>query len=566
MNGAMPAILERKPLGQILVGRGTVANEVVERALEEQRRTNHQRLIGEILLDLRACTEEQVFEALGESYGVPFARITVRLADPAIVRQFSTGFLEKHVVLPLFLVEGTLTVAVSEPANLFLVEEIERLAGHPVQIVAATARDIRATLKSLTSSGAADALAASVEESTPEIAPEKFTLLESSLPDSPVIKLLHHLLYSAVIDGASDVHIEPGDAVLRVRFRIDGRLAERLRPPMPMHSPIVASLKAMAGIDPAESRVPCDGRIQALVEKRAIDLHVTTMPGRFGEKVVVRIIDNDKAAAARLEKLGFGYDTLKQWRKLIALPSGVLLVTGPAGNGKTLTLYASLQAINSPQVNLCTIEDPVQSALHGVNQFEVNENAGFTFPIALRAALRQDPDAVMVGELREPETARIVTQAALTGHLVFSMLHTPDAPSAFTRLLNLGVEPYLVGGSVAGVLAQRLVRKLCQTCKEPYAPTLAERRQLEKFGDPVDTLFRPRGCPRCRQLGYHGRVGIHELLAMDDALAGRITQGAPLSELRSLARSVGAKTLRADGIEKVKAGITTLEEVYRVTA
>jgi type II secretory ATPase GspE/PulE/Tfp pilus assembly ATPase PilB-like protein len=289
------------------------------------------------------------------------------------------------------------------------------------------------------------------------------------------------------------------------------------------------------------------------------------MPAKHGEKVVVRIIHNDKASV-NLEKLGFGYETLKQWKKLIALPNGIILVSGPTGSGKSTTLYAVLQELNADDLNICTVEDPVEYALAGVNQFQVNEKAGFTFANALRALLRQDPDILMVGEIRDADTARIATQAALTGHLVFSTLHTNDAPGAVTRLFNIGVEPYLVGATLAGVLAQRLVRKLCQHCKQPYEPSPNEKRQIEKFGTTVETLFRSKGCDRCRNLGYSGRIGIYELLVPDDKLIDRISQGAPLNELRDLARESGMKPLRADGIEKVKAGITTLEEVYRVTA
>jgi type II secretory ATPase GspE/PulE/Tfp pilus assembly ATPase PilB-like protein len=290
------------------------------------------------------------------------------------------------------------------------------------------------------------------------------------------------------------------------------------------------------------------------------------MPGKHGEKVVIRVIDNDKASV-NLEKLGFGYDTLKQWRKLIALPNGILLVTGPTGSGKSTTLYACLQELNADDVNICTVEDPVEYALDGVNQFQINEKANFTFPTALRSLLRQDPDIMMVGEIRDGETARLATQAALTGHLVLSTLHTNDAPGAITRLYNLGIEPYLVGASVSGVLAQRLVRKLCQACKEPYEPTPNEKRQLERFGEgAADQVFRPKGCARCRNLGYAGRIGIYELLVPDDNLIERISQGCTLNEIREHARSLGMKTLRQDGVDKVRAGITTLEEVYRATA
>src|SRR5204863_9768501 len=268
----------------------------------------------------------------------------------------------------------------------------------------------------------------------------------------------------AVKEGASDIHIEPGENLLRIRYRVDGRLAEKLRPPFQMHAAVTSRVKIMAGMDISERRLPQDGAIHVMMDKRPIDLRVSTMPGKHGEKVVVRVIDNDKASV-NLEKLGFGYEALKQWRKLIDLPNGIVLVTGPTGSGKSTTLYAVLQELNRDDVNICTVEDPVEYALGGVNQFQVNEKAGFTFAGALRSLLRQDPDIIMVGEIRDGETARLATQAALTGHLVLSTLHTNDAPSSITRLYNLGIEPYLVGASLSGILAQRLVRKLCQACK-----------------------------------------------------------------------------------------------------
>jgi type IV pilus assembly protein PilB len=354
--------------------------------------------------------------------------------------------------------------------------------------------------------------------------------------------------------------------MLRVRYRIDGRLVEKMRPPFQMHAAMASRIKIMAGLDIAERRLPQDGGIHVLMDKRPIDLRVSTMPGKVGEKVVIRVIDNDKASV-NLEKLGFGYDTLKAWRRLIALPNGILLVTGPTGSGKTTTLYGVLQEINREDVNICTIEDPVEYNVSNVNQFQTNDKAGFTFANALRALLRQDPDIMMVGEIRDSETAQLATQAALTGHLVLSTLHTNDAASAVTRLFNLGVEPYLVGATVVGVLAQRLVRKLCEQCKEPYEATVNERRQIERFGGEIPAqLFRARGCARCRNLGFTGRIGIYELMVPDDQIIEKISQGARQNEIREMAVAGGMKLLKADGMEKVKAGITTMEEVYRVTA
>jgi type IV pilus assembly protein PilB len=567
----MAAQLEKKPLGQLLIERGVIQPEQLDHALEEQRRCNHQKLLGEILVELHLCSEDQITESLATGYGVPYARISPRVADPKIISVLPREFLEKHQVLPLFLVEGVLTVAVPEPANVFLLEEIERVGGHPAQVVAATVRDIKATLQAYLP----DDQVFVIDDIIDEVEPQEFKLIEQKVADiadleqaagdSPVIKLVNYCIYTAVKEGASDVHIEPAENLLRVRFRIDGRLSEKLRPPAQMHAAVASRIKIMAGLDISQRRLPQDGGIHVMMDKRPIDLRVSTVPGRHGEKVVIRIIDNEKASV-HLEKLGFSYDTLKAWKKALNLPNGILLVTGPTGSGKSTTLYAGLHEINKDDVNICTVEDPVEYVLAGVNQFQVNEKAGFTFAGALRSLLRQDPDILMVGEIRDTETARLATQAALTGHLVLSSLHTNDAPSAITRLYNLGIEPYLVGATVGGVLAQRLVRKLCQACKESYAPSANERRQMDKQVGTVETLYKPKGCPRCRNLGYSGRIGIYELMVPDDAMIERISQGAPLTELREHAKRLGMKTLRADGMEKVKSGITTLDEVYRVTA
>jgi type IV pilus assembly protein PilB len=567
----MIATATRKPLGQLLLAKGLVTPEQLERALEEQRRSNHQKLLGEILIELRFCTEDQITEALAQAYGVPYARVSPRVADPKAIAILPKEFLEKHQVLPLFLVEGTLTVAVAEPANVFLLEEIERLSGYRVQLVAATSHDIRATLQTYLP---ADKIFV-IDDIIEEVQPEEFKLVETKVEDianlaaaagdSPVIKLVNYCIYNAVKDAASDIHIEPGENVLRVRYRIDGRLVERLRPPHQMAAAVSSRIKIMAGLDISERRLPQDGGIHVMMDKRPIDLRVSTMPGKHGEKVVIRILDNEKASV-NLEKLGFNYDTLKQWRKLITLPNGILLVTGPTGSGKSTTLYACLQEMNAEDSNICTVEDPVEFNLPGVNQFQINEKAGFTFPSALRSLLRQDPDIIMVGEIRDAETARLATQAALTGHLVLSTLHTNDAPGAITRLYNLGIEPYLVGATVMGVLAQRLVRKLCQYCKQPYEPSPNEKRQIEKFAGPVEQLFKPKGCSHCRNIGYAGRIGVYELFVPDDQIFELISNGATLNGLRAMANALGMGTLRTDGIEKVKAGITTLDEVYRVTA
>src|SRR5688572_9346316 len=413
----MIATLQRKPLGQLLLSRGLLKQEQLERALEEQKRCNHQKLLSESLVELRICSEDQITEALAQAYGVPYARVSPKVADPKVIAALPKEFLEKHQVLPLFLVERVLTVAVPEPANVFLLEEIERLSGQQVQVVAATTRDIKATLQTYLPNDKVFVIDDIIEE----VEPNDFTLvkqavvqdianLEAAAGDSPVVKLVNYVVFNAVKEGASDIHIEPGDAVLRVRYRIDGHLTERLRPPFQMHAAVASRIKIMAGLDISERRLLQDGGIHVMMDKRPIDLRVSTMPCKHGEKVVIRVIDNEKTAV-NLEKLGFGYDTLKNWRKLIAMPNGIVLVTGPTGSGKSTTLYASLAEMNRPDVNICTVEDPIENAVAGINQFQVNEKAGFTFAGALRSLLRQDPNILMVGEIRDAESAKIATQA-----------------------------------------------------------------------------------------------------------------------------------------------------------
>ena len=569
-----PAAQGGKPpvrIGDLLMARGRITQEQIEEALEYQKSQGNKKLLGEILVELNFVEEEQVMEVLAETYGVPFARISPKIADPRVIEVLPREFLEKNTVLPLFVVQGKLTIAVHEPTNVFLIEEIERVAGMPVQIVAATARDINATIQA----HLPDANVFVIDEIVDDIKTEGMTFVEREVNDltdmadgadqSPVIKLVNYLIYSSVQDGASDIHIEPGDGTLRVRVRIDGSLFEKMRPPHQMHPPVVSRIKIMAGLDISERRVPQDGGITVMMDKNPIDLRVSTMPGKFGEKVVMRIIDNRNAMTS-LEKLGFSFSMLERLRACVHQPNGIMLVTGPTGSGKTTSLYAMLNEINDDEVNICTSEEPVEYNLTGVNQFQVNNKAGFTFAGALRALLRQDPDIVMLGEIRDQETAKIATQAALTGHLVLSTLHTNDAPSAVTRLFNIGVEPYLVAAAIRGVLAQRLLRKICTHCKEPMELTPTVRRSIEQIGgERVEKAFHGVGCDKCRDTGYAGRIGAYELLVPDDEVLDAVSRGVGLQELRRIAQGIGYTTLRQDGLEKVKAGITTVEELFKAT-
>ncbi len=561
-------------IGDLLLEKGLISSAQLEQALAHQRESGQNKLLGEIVVELKFVTEEQVMEQLAMAYGMPFARVSPKVADPKVIEVLPRDFLEKNCVLPMFLVQGKLTVAVHEPTNVFLIDEIQRLTGNPVQIVAATAKDIRSTLQVYLP--AANVFV--IDELVEDIQPDDLTVVEKEIADlasledgannSPVIKLVNYLIFSAVNEGASDIHIEAGDKRLRVRFRVDGSLFEKMKPPYQMHAAVVSRIKIMSGLDISERRIPQDGGMTVLINKRPVDLRVSTMPGKFGEKVVMRVIDNRNAQTS-LETLGFSYAMLQRFRHLIAQPNGIVLVTGPTGSGKSTTLYAALNEINNDTVNICTVEDPVEYNLPGVNQFQVNDKVGFTFSGALRSLLRQDPDVVMLGEVRDQETARIATQAALTGHLVLSTLHTNDAPSAVTRLFNIGVEPYLVAASLRGVLAQRLLRRVCMHCKEPVEITPAVQRTMQQMGEGagpvIEKVFRGKGCPKCRNTGYSGRLGVFELFVPNDEMLDAISRGAPLQELRRLVRADGFVTLRQDGLEKVKAGLTTMEELLNAT-
>jgi len=459
----------------------------------------------------------------------------------------------------------------AEPSNLFLIEEIHQLTGHIVQVVASTARDISATLTSHLPS----ANVFVIDDIIDEVRPEDFALVETQVEDignlkevaghSPVIKLVNYLLFHAVRDGASDIHIEPDEKRTRVRYRVDGRLFEKLSPPHQMHPALISRIKIMAGLDISERRLPQDGGIHVLLEGRPIDLRVSTMNEKFGEKAVIRIIDNRNIPPS-LEKLGFASEPLMLLRKTLQQPNGLFLVTGPTGSGKSTTLYAALQEISQPDINICTVEDPVEFNLAGINQFQVNEKIGFTFATALRSLLRQDPDVIMVGEVRDQDTSRIAIQAALTGHLVLSTLHTNDAPSSIVRLVNMGIEPYLIAASLRGILAQRLVRKLCAGCKEQFDPPMNVRHVVEKAAGPFDSLYRAKGCKKCRNTGYLGRIGIYELLVPDATMLDAVSAGGSIHALRDMCKELKIPTLRADGLIKVKVGITSYEEILRATA
>ncbi|MBN2023922.1 MAG: Flp pilus assembly complex ATPase component TadA [Pirellulales bacterium] len=555
-------------LGDLLVAQGYLSAEQLQDALAYQRKSGRNKLLGELLVELDYCSEDQIVECLASEYGVPYAKLDARLHDPKIIDVLPREYIENNLVLPLFVVREKLTIAVSEPSNLFLIDEIQSLTGLQTQIVAATPKDIRRMITSLPNSKVFV-----IDDIIEDSDSADVTLIEDAIEDigdveeiagqSPVIRLVNYIIFNAVKEGASDIHVEPAERCLRVRYRIDGRLYKSLEVPQHLLAAVNSRIKIMASLDISERRLPQDGRVHVALEGRKIDLRVSTFPSARGEKTVIRVLDT-RTVSLNLEELGFATDVLKAFRAGILAPNGIVLATGPTGSGKSTTLYAALNAVSSMENNVCTVEDPIEYHLPLINQFQVQEKIGLTFPRALRTLLRQDPDIIMVGEIRDEETARTAIQAALTGHLVFSTLHTNNACSAVTRLIHMGVESYLIGAALNMVLAQRLVRRICPKCRQSYDPPRTVRRALEQMGYDLPEYFKGVGCKSCRNTGFKGRIGVHELLEVTDELRDVIVASPAMSNIQRLAEANGMVTLRHDGFRKVREGITTIEEIFHI--
>ena len=555
-------------LGNLLVQREYLTPELLSDALEKHGEPAHQgKLLGELLVELEYCTEDQVVECIAADYDVPYAKLEQRLYDPAVVSMLPREYIEQNLVLPLFLIDGMLTVAVTEPSNLFLIDEIATLAQTQVQIVATTRKDVSRMLTTLPNSKVF-VIDDIIEDSDADV-----TLIEDAIDDisdieeiagqSPVIRLVNYMIFTAVKEGASDIHIEAAERCVRVRNRIDGKLYKALEVPSHLLPAITSRIKIMASLDISERRLPQDGRVNVMLSRRRIDLRVSTFPGNRGEKTVIRVLDTGSVSLV-LQDLGFSEDILTGFRAGIKAPNGIVLVTGPTGSGKSTTLYSALNDVSSMENNVCTVEDPIEYNLPLINQFQVQDRVGLTFAVALRTLLRQDPDIVMLGEIRDEETGRMAIQAALTGHLVLSTLHTNDACAAITRLMNMGVESFLISAALNMVLAQRLVRRICPKCRAIYEPPRNIRKAIEKMGYEIEEFQKGVGCRRCRNTGYSGRIGIHELLVVDDELRDAISAEASIAVIRQIADGNGMVTLRQDGFRKVREGITTVEEIMHV--
>ncbi len=560
-------------LGEILVRMGAASSASIEGALEVQGERGGR--LGEILETMQAIDEIDLARALAEQLGLPWCEgVDADAIDPKLVSDMSLSYVRDNGVLPLELLDDRVRVAVIDPLNTFAVDDIAVIFDRNVEVLVAPRTQVTAAMHRVFDRRAgADQVVDDLQEEdlgtlAHDLEAETKDILDED-DEAPIIRLVNSVLNQAIKERASDIHIEPFEKNIVVRFRKDGVLKEIVRAPKRFQASIASRIKIMGNLDIAEKRLPQDGRIRIKIAGRDVDLRLSTVPTSYGERIVLRILDK-QSVILDLESLGFRGENLDVITDLIERPHGIVLVTGPTGSGKTTSLYACLTRINTPDRNILTVEDPVEYQIQGIGQMQVNAKIGFTFARGLRAILRQDPDVVLIGEIRDLETAENAIQAALTGHLVFATLHTNDAPSAFTRLTDMGVEPFLSASSVIAVMAQRLVRGVCGDCKEEYEPLLDELVKIG-FRDPErvqkdNTFYRAVGCEECFGSGYRGRLGIHELLHVGDDVRSLVMQNAPATELKKAAVGDGMKTLREDGALKVLAGTTTIDEVMRVTA
>ncbi len=562
----------------------------------EQDSTVHVRDIADVLQEMERITESQLSEirliheqtnqdvlkiitekgfakepdislARANLYHMEFFQIEVEKIDKEAFRKLDPEYIKNNRIMPIGFRDEKLLVATSHPGDLFVIEDVKRQTNKEIETVVCLDEAIDQVCQSLHNDVdynldelISDMTDVEVMQDNNEVSED----LEKMAGQSPIIKFVNYLISNAVREGVSDIHIEPKETIMKTRYRIDGILFEAMQSPITMHPAIVSRVKIMAKLDISERRLPQDGKIKVSIGGRAIDLRVSTLPTNHGEKVVIRVLDS-KSILRGLEQLGMESDVEKLFDEQIKAPNGIMLVTGPTGSGKSTTLYSALAQMDGDTLNISTVEDPVEYELGFCNQVQANEKIGLTFAAALRSLLRQDPDVIMIGEIRDNETARIAVQAALTGHLVLSTLHTNDAPSSITRMVDIGIDPYLIAASLNAILAQRLVRKICPKCKEQYVITDNIKKHIERAGISPDQLFHGAGCDQCRNSGYVGRVGIYELLIIDEPFRDMINKDSSINNMRRAFHESGSKSMFDDGIFKIKQGLTTIEEVLRVT-
>ncbi len=564
-------------LGDMLLREGFITQEQLQKALETQNKEGGR--LGEILVKMGAVKEEQVVSTLGKQLGIPYFSLGTGMLKPAVDQgleeSISKDFAIKNLVLPLSRILKSLTCAVYDPLDLILIDNLKRLTGCEVNPVIATKVDIikaieefygRSTfLKEAVEAtyGTTPSAAEAVSEEVSEMSEEGLSLdmLIARAEEAPVVKLTDLIIRQAIDERASDIHIEPFKDKISLRYRIDGKLYEIPPPAKHLHLPIISRIKILSKLDIAEKRLPQDGSFFVKLEDRFIDLRISTIPTIYGEKIVMRILDRSKVILD-LNQLGFDPQQLDGIRRAIKSPYGLALLTGPTGSGKTTTLYACLNEIKDATKNILTVEDPVEYRLEGINQVQIRPEIGLTFAAALRSFLRQDPDVMLVGEVRDLETAEICIRSALTGHLVLSTLHTNDAPSAISRLMDIGIEPYLITPSLLLVVAQRLVRRLCPECKEAYEPTA---EQMGGIKLKTDLLYKPKGCNKCGQIGYRGRICISEAMVINDNIRELISKRASLQKIKEVSYAAGMQPLYNAALKKAESGVTSLEEALSVT-
>jgi len=556
--------MPRKKIGDILIEKGLISEEQLARALEEQSKSG--RKIGQILVESETITEDQLIETISERLQIPRISLESIVIDPSVISLVPVEVARRYCLIPAFKIAKILTIAMSDPLNIIAVEELKYLTKCDIKRTIASRTNINTAIDQYYS--VADSMSGVIgaypEVSAESLAEEKGKVVTLQEDDAPVVKLVNLIITQAVKEKASDIHIEPDENHLRVRYRINGIMKEEASPPKNLQSEIISRIKVAANMDVSEKRLPQDGRLMVNVDAADIDLRISTLPTIHGEKVMIRILDR-RILDMGLEQLGISADVLDSWKELIRQKEGLILITGPTSSGKTTTLYSVLQEINSIEKNIITVEDPVEYSLRLINQVQTNEKAGLTFASSLRSILRQNPDIIMIGEIRDAETALMAIRSALTGHLVFSTLHTNDAPSSITRLVDMGIEKYLVASALKGVMAQRLLRTNCQNCLEEYRPAEIQLRYagLLDCADQIEFLH-GRGCTRCRMTGFRGQTGIFELIRIDDVTCEMIVNDASDVQIRNHALSTDYKPLFRDGIEKVKRGEICLEELLRV--
>jgi type IV pilus assembly protein PilB len=565
----------RRPLGQILLEKGVITQDQLDDALNVQRNAAGQK-IGAVLVDLGYANQQAVDQAYAEQLGYPYLDLDKTPLDKEVAKVLPLSIIRRHKAVPIRRNGNRLVVAMANPSDVFALDDIRLITNFEIEPVLASESDLDNLTRNMDGqSSSKDMNEALTQLVGAQMAPppeaagggddESDSSMSVDPNEAPIIRVINVIITTAIRDKASDIHIEPERRAVRVRYRIDGVMHEIMALPKYLHAALVSRIKIMAELNIAERRLPQDGHIRVRHEGKDWDIRVATIPTVFGEKSVLRLLEQGSVVQG-LERLGLFPETQAELESIIVQPHGIILSTGPTGHGKTTTQCAILTKLVSPEINIMTVEDPVEYVIPGVNQVLVNRKAGLTFAAALRSFLRLDPDIIMVGEIRDMETAETAIQASLTGHLVLSTLHTNDAPTSITRLIDMGIEPFLVSASLIGVLAQRLGRRICKECKEPYKPPADA---LARLGFPPGsndnvTFYRGRGCETCRQTGYKGRIGIFELMLMNAEIRDLIIKRAPLGEIRAACAANGMKTLKEDGIAKVVEGITTIEEVMRV--